>query len=388
MENILEVKDLNISFDTYAGQVHAIRGVNFDLKPGETLAIVGESGSGKSVTSRSIMRLLANNANVDSGEILFKGEDLIKKSEKQMQKIRGAEIAMIFQDPMTSLNPTQKIGKQIAEPILKHQDVSKEEAYKKAEELLGLVGIPDPAKRMKQYPHQFSGGQRQRIVIAIALGCNPDILIADEPTTALDVTIQAQILELMKELQQKIKTSIIFITHDLGVVANVADRVAVMYAGKFVEVGTVDEIFYNPQHPYTWGLLSSMPTLETSGSLYAIPGTPPDLLNPPKGDAFAPRSEYALKVDTMYEPPLFKLSDTHFAATWLLHPDAPKVTPPAGIVARQNGFRAKQVDLAPSSDLTKLSGQDVEIDQEQGNLSVDEITTERDSKGEVNEPRY
>ncbi|WHZ32769.1 ABC transporter ATP-binding protein [Desemzia incerta] len=388
MENILEVKDLNISFDTYAGQVHAIRGVNFDLKPGETLAIVGESGSGKSVTSRSIMRLLANNANVDSGEILFKGEDLLKKSEKQMQKIRGAEIAMIFQDPMTSLNPTQKIGKQIAEPILKHQDVSKEEAYKKAEELLGLVGIPNPAKRMKQYPHQFSGGQRQRIVIAIALGCNPDILIADEPTTALDVTIQAQILELMKELQQKIKTSIIFITHDLGVVANVADRVAVMYAGKFVEVGTVDEIFYNPQHPYTWGLLSSMPTLETSGSLYAIPGTPPDLLNPPKGDAFAPRSEYALKVDTMYEPPLFKLSDTHFAATWLLHPDAPKVTPPAGIVARQNGFRAKQVDLAPSSDLTKLSGQDVEIDQEQDNLSVDEITTERDAKGEVNEPRY
>lgn len=388
MENILEVKDLNISFDTYAGQVHAIRGVNFDLKPGETLAIVGESGSGKSVTSRSIMRLLANNANVDSGEILFKGEDLIKKSEKQMQKIRGSEIAMIFQDPMTSLNPTQKIGKQIAEPILKHQDFSKEEAFKKAEELLGLVGIPNPAKRMNQYPHQFSGGQRQRIVIAIALGCNPDILIADEPTTALDVTIQAQILELMKELQQKIKTSIIFITHDLGVVANVADRVAVMYAGKFVEVGTVDEIFYNPQHPYTWGLLSSMPTLETSGSLYAIPGTPPDLLNPPKGDAFAPRSEYALKVDTMYEPPLFKLSDTHFAATWLLHPDAPKVTPPAGIVARQNGFRAKQVDLAPSSDLTKLSGQDVEIDQEQGNLSVDEITTERDSKGEVNEPRY
>ncbi|MER2041450.1 ABC transporter ATP-binding protein [Desemzia incerta] len=388
MENILEVKDLNISFDTYAGQVHAIRGVNFDLKPGETLAIVGESGSGKSVTSRSIMRLLANNANVDSGEILFKGEDLIKKSEKQMQKIRGSEIAMIFQDPMTSLNPTQKIGKQIAEPILKHQDVSKEEAYKKAEELLGLVGIPNPAKRMNQYPHQFSGGQRQRIVIAIALGCNPDILIADEPTTALDVTIQAQILELMKELQQKIKTSIIFITHDLGVVANVADRVAVMYAGKFVEVGTVDEIFYNPQHPYTWGLLSSMPTLETSGSLYAIPGTPPDLLNPPKGDAFAPRSEYALKVDTMYEPPLFKLSDTHFAATWLLHPDAPKVTPPAGIVARQNGFRAKQVDLAPSSDLTKLSGQDVEIDQEQDNLSVDEITTERDAKGEVNEPRY
>ena len=388
MENILEVKDLHISFDTYAGQVHAIRGVNFDLKPGETLAIVGESGSGKSVTSRSIMGLLANNANVENGEILFKGEDLIKKTEKQMQKIRGSEIAMIFQDPMTSLNPTQKIGKQIAEPILKHQNVSKEEAYKKAEELLGLVGIPNPEKRMKQYPHQFSGGQRQRIVIAIALGCNPDVLIADEPTTALDVTIQAQILELMKELQHKIKTSIVFITHDLGVVANVADRVAVMYAGKFVEVGTVDEIFYNPQHPYTWGLLSSMPTLETSGYLYAIPGTPPDLLNPPKGDAFAPRSEYALKVDTMYEPPLFKVSDTHFAATWLLHPDAPKVTPPAEIVARQNGFRSRQLDIAPSEDLAQMSGQDTEGSQNQNNLSVDELTTERDGTGEANEPRY
>lgn len=388
MENILEVKDLHISFDTYAGQVHAIRGVNFDLKPGETLAIVGESGSGKSVTSRSIMRLLANNANVDSGEILFKGEDLVKKSEKEMQKIRGSEIAMIFQDPMTSLNPTQKIGKQIAEPILKHQNVSKDEAYKKAEELLRLVGIPNPEKRMKQYPHQFSGGQRQRIIIAIALGCNPDILIADEPTTALDVTIQAQILELMKELQQKIKTSIIFITHDLGVVANVADRVAVMYAGKFVEVGTVDEIFYNPQHPYTWGLLSSMPTLETSGYLYAIPGTPPDLMSPPKGDAFAPRSEYALKVDTMYEPPFFKVSDTHYAATWLLHPDAPKVTPPPEIVARQNGFRTKQLQIQPSEDLAQLSGQDMEGTQDQSNLSVDELTTERDGKGESNEPRY
>lgn len=388
MENILEVKDLHISFDTYAGQVHAIRGVNFDLKPGETLAIVGESGSGKSVTSRSIMGLLANNANVENGQILFKGEDLIKKTEKQMQKIRGSEIAMIFQDPMTSLNPTQKIGKQIAEPILKHQNVSKEEAYKKAEELLGLVGIPNPEKRMKQYPHQFSGGQRQRIVIAIALGCNPDVLIADEPTTALDVTIQAQILELMKELQQKIKTSIVFITHDLGVVANVADRVAVMYAGKFVEVGTVDEIFYNPQHPYTWGLLSSMPTLETSGYLYAIPGTPPDLLNPPKGDAFAPRSEYALKVDTMYEPPLFKVSDTHYAATWLLHPDAPKVTPPAEIVARQNGFRSKHLNITPSEDLAQMHGQDTEGSQDQNTLSVDKLTTERDGKGEANEPRY
>lgn len=358
MEKILEVKDLQISFDTYAGKVKAIRGVSFDLKPGETLAIVGESGSGKSVTSRSIMRLLANNANIEHGEILFKGQDIVHKTEKEMQKIRGSEIAMIFQDPMTSLNPTQKIGKQIAEPILKHQNVSKEEAYKKAEELLKLVGIPEPAKRMKQYPHQFSGGQRQRIVIAIALGCNPDILIADEPTTALDVTIQAQILELMKDLQQKIKTSIIFITHDLGVVANVADRVAVMYAGKIVEVGTVDEIFYNPQHPYTWGLLSSMPTLDTAGTLYAIPGTPPDLLEPPKGDAFAPRSEYAMKVDTMYDPPFFKVSETHQAATWLLHPDAPKVTPPIGIQNRQANFAS--IHLEPSDELAEMDTMDKE----------------------------
>jgi len=357
MEKILEVKDLQISFDTYAGKVKAIRGVSFDLKPGETLAIVGESGSGKSVTSRSIMRLLANNANIEKGEILFKGQDIVHKTEKEMQKIRGSEIAMIFQDPMTSLNPTQKIGKQIAEPILKHQNVSKEEAYKKAEELLTLVGIPEPAKRMKQYPHQFSGGQRQRVVIAIALGCNPDILIADEPTTALDVTIQAQILELMKDLQQKIKTSIIFITHDLGVVANVADRVAVMYAGKIVEVGTVDEIFYNPQHPYTWGLLSSMPTLDTAGSLYAIPGTPPDLLEPPKGDAFAPRSEYAMTVDTMYDPPFFKISETHQAATWLLHPNAPKVTPPVGIQARQASF-ARGLQMESSEGLKKMGTED------------------------------
>jgi len=358
MENILEVKDLQITFDTYAGKVKAIRGVSFDLKPGETLAIVGESGSGKSVTSRSIMRLLANNANIEHGEILFKGEDLVHKTEKEMQKIRGSEIAMIFQDPMTSLNPTQKIGKQIAEPIIKHQNISKEEAYKKAEELLQLVGIPNPAKRMKQYPHQFSGGQRQRIVIAIALGCNPDILIADEPTTALDVTIQAQILELMKDLQQKIKTSIIFITHDLGVVANVADRVAVMYAGKIVEVGTVDEIFYNPQHPYTWGLLSSMPTLDTQGTLYAIPGTPPDLLDPPVGDAFAPRSEYAMKIDTLYDPPFFKVSETHQAATWLLHPDAPSVHPPEGIINRRATF--SRMNLAPSDELKVMDTADKE----------------------------
>ena len=253
MEKILEVNNLNISFDTYAGKVRAIRGVDFDLNKGETLAIVGESGSGKSVTTRTIMRLLSSNANIDEGQILFKGQDIVNKSEKEMQKIRGREIAMIFQDPMTSLDPTMTIGKQVAESLRKHKNVSKKESLKAALDLLNLVGIPDAEKRLKNYPHQFSGGQRQRIVIAIALICNPEILIADEPTTALDVTIQAQILELLKEIQEKIETSIIFITHDLGVVANVADRVAVMYAGKIVEVGTAEEIFYNPQHPYTWG---------------------------------------------------------------------------------------------------------------------------------------
>ncbi|MDN6626161.1 MAG: ABC transporter ATP-binding protein [Pisciglobus halotolerans] len=347
MSNILEVKDLNITFDTFAGKVQAIRGVNFELKKGETLAIVGESGSGKSVTTRSIMKLLSQNATIEKGQILFNGQDLVGKSEKEMQAIRGKEIAMIFQDPMTSLNPTTPIGKQVAEPLRIHRNMKRDEANERALKLLELVGLPDAEKRMKQYPHQFSGGQRQRIVIAIALACNPEILIADEPTTALDVTIQAQILELMKQLQTKIDTSIVFITHDLGVVANVADRVAVMYAGKIVEVGTVDEIFYNPQHPYTWGLLASMPILETAGSLYAIPGTPPDLLAPPPGDAFAPRNNFAMKIDTEYEPPMFKISDTHFAATWLLHEDAPTVTPPPEIQARQKIFEEKYADLHP-----------------------------------------
>ncbi|MFW3363659.1 ABC transporter ATP-binding protein [Aerococcus urinaeequi] len=346
-ENILEVKDLEINFKTYSGDVQAIRRVNFDLKHGETLAIVGESGSGKSVTVRTVMRLLANNADVKGGQILFNGEDLLKKSEKEMQGIRGKDIAMIFQDPMTSLNPTMKIGKQIAEPIILHQNKSKKEAYARAEELLELVGIPKAHERMDHYPHQFSGGQRQRIVIAIALACNPRVLIADEPTTALDVTIQAQILELMKELQDKIDTSIIFITHDLGVVANVADRVAVMYAGKIVEYGDVDEIFFNPQHPYTWGLIGSMPTLDTAGKLVSIPGTPPDLLDPPKGDAFALRSEYAMEIDYEEEPPLFQVSPTHAAATWLLHPDAPAVEEPAEIQRRHKIYESLSKGIVP-----------------------------------------
>lgn len=337
-ETILSIENLRIHFETFAGEVQAIRGVNLKLQKGETLALVGESGSGKSVTAKSIMKLLSNNAVVKEGTITFKGENILEKSERDMQSIRGKEIAMIFQDPMTSLDPTMKIGKQITEVIIKHEKASKEEANKRAEELLELVGIPNAKERMKQYPHQFSGGQRQRIVIAIALACNPDVLIADEPTTALDVTIQAQILELLKELQQQFQMAIIFITHDLGVVANVADRVAVMYAGKVVEVGTSDEVFYNPQHPYTWGLLRSMPTLHTGDTLYAIPGSPPDLLDPPVGDAFALRSDVALEIDRVEEPPMFEVSPTHFAATWLLDPRAPKVPVPEEIVRRRNIF--------------------------------------------------
>ncbi|ATH71703.1 ABC transporter ATP-binding protein [Bacillus altitudinis MN12] len=338
-ERILEVKDLAISFKTYGGEVQAIRGVNFHLNKGETLAIVGESGSGKSVTSQAIMRLIPMPPGYfKRGEILFDGQDIVKKTEKQMQTIRGKDISMIFQDPMTSLNPTMKVGKQITEVLFKHEQISKEAAEKRAIELLELVGIPMPEKRIKQYPHEFSGGMRQRVVIAMALAADPKLLIADEPTTALDVTIQAQILELMKEIQQKVETSIIFITHDLGVVANVADRVAVMYAGQIVETGTVDEIFYNPKHPYTWGLLASMPSLDTDGGaegkLTAIPGTPPDLTNPPKGDAFALRSDYAMKIDFEQEPPMFKVSDTHYVKSWLLHPNAPKVEPPASVKAR------------------------------------------------------
>ncbi|PLR73162.1 ABC transporter ATP-binding protein [Bacillus sp. UMB0728] len=329
MEKLLELKDLHVSFRTYAGKVQAVRGVNLFLKKGETLAIVGESGSGKSVTSKTIMKLLpGNSASIEDGEILFEGKNLIQYSEKEMQKIRGSEISMIFQDPMTALNPTMTIGKQIAESLMTHQRIRKNEADQKAIELLRLVGIPNPENRIRQYPHQFSGGMRQRVVIAIALACNPKVLIADEPTTALDVTIQAQILDLMKDIQKKMGTSIIIITHDLGVVANIADRVAVMYAGKIVETGTAEEVFYNPQHPYTWGLLGSMPNMDTREELVAIPGTPPDLLNPPQGDAFAERNEFAMKVDYLREPPMFKLSDTHYAATWLLHGKAPKVERP------------------------------------------------------------
>jgi oligopeptide transport system ATP-binding protein len=325
MDTILEVKDLHISFHTYAGEVKAVRGVNFEVKKGESVAIVGESGCGKSVTAQSIMQLLPKPAaQYKEGSIVFNGQDLLKKNEKEMQRIRGNEIGMIFQDPMTSLNPTMKVGKQIAENLIKHQHLSKAEAKKRAIEMLRLVGIPQPDKRADQYPHEFSGGMRQRGMIAVALACQPKLLIADEPTTALDVTIQAQILNLMKELQQKTGTSIIMITHDLGVVAEMCDRVVVMYAGQVIETGTVDDIFYRPQHPYTRGLLKSVPRLDMdrSAPLHPILGTPPDLLNPPKGCPFFARCESAMKICENHDPTLQQIGKGHYAACWLHHPMA------------------------------------------------------------------
>ncbi len=338
MEKILEIKDLEVKFHTQSGTVHALRGVNFHLNKGETLALVGESGSGKSVTAQAIMKLLPTPpAEITKGQIILDGEDIVPKTEKQMEKIRGNVVSMIFQDPMTSLNPTMRVGRQIDELIMKNEKVSRQEAKRRAIELLDMVGIPNAASRYNQYPHQFSGGMRQRVMIAIAVAARPKLLIADEPTTALDVTIQAQILELMKRLKEKLETSIIFITHDLGVVANMADRVAVMYAGQIVEIGTSDEIFYDPRHPYTWGLLSSIPSLDANDGeeLHAIPGSPPDLIKPPVGDAFARRSPYALQIDFEKEPPMFQVSETHFVKSWLLHPNAPKVEPPKIVQQRR-----------------------------------------------------
>lgn len=333
MENILELNDLHISFDTFGGEVQAVRGVDLKLKKGETLAIVGESGSGKSVTSKEITGLNPRpQCRVKSGQIMFEGNDLTKYSNRQLQQVRGKEISMIFQDPMTTLNPTMTIGKQITEGLRKHQNMRGEEARQRAIELLQLVKIPNAEARFKQYPHQFSGGMRQRAVIATALACNPKVLVADEPTTALDVTIQAQILDLMRDLQDKLETSIIIITHDLGVVANVAQRVAVMYGGKVIETGLVDEVFYRPNHPYTWGLLSSMPRMHSKETeLLSIPGTPPDLSDPPKGCPFAPRCPHAMDVCINNMPDHTYLSDTHSAACWLTDERAPKVDPPEAI---------------------------------------------------------
>lgn len=337
--------DKTFLFGTDAGVVHAIRGINLDLQKGETVAIVGESGSGKSVTMKAAVGLLDSNATINSGEILYtyddghgqdKTVDLLKLSKKQLRtEYNGQRLAMVFQDPMTSLDPTMTIGKQIMEGMLLHKHMPKDEARTKALQLLELVGITDAEKRFRNYPHQLSGGMRQRVVIAIALSAEPDILICDEPTTALDVTIQSKILDLIKQIQQKMHLSVIYITHDLGVVAKVADYVNVMYAGKIVEVGNVEEIFYEPCHPYTWGLLSAMPDLETADDrLYSIPGSPPNLLHEPVGDAFAARNRFAMVIDKKAEPPLFKVSETRYAATWLLHPDAPAFEMPKELKER------------------------------------------------------
>lgn len=339
MAKKLEVKDLRISFRTEAGRLQAVRDISFDLERGRTLAIVGESGSGKSVTSRAIMGILAGNATVEAGQILCDGTDLLKLSEEEWCSVRGKRIAMIFQDPLSCLNPVMRVGKQIMEAVLlgnhtRKGKMTRAQARQRALELMGEVGIHEPAARFRQYPFQLSGGMRQRIVIAIALASDPEILICDEPTTALDVTIQAQILELINRLKQERNLSVIFITHDLGVVANMADDIAVMYAGKIVEYGTAEDIFYDPRHPYTWSLLASMPDLDTTEKLEAIPGTPPDMTAPPVGDAFAMRNQYALEIDFLQQPPMFQISDTHQAATWLLHPYAPKMTMPA-VVSRR-----------------------------------------------------
>ncbi|WP_064639447.1 ABC transporter ATP-binding protein [Moraxella catarrhalis] len=330
---ILEVNDLVVEFTVRKRILTAIRNISLKLHEGEILALVGESGSGKSVLTKTFTGMLENNGRIASGDILYRGQDLSKLTKNEdWLKIRGSKIATIFQDPMTSLSPIKTIGAQIVEVITKHQKVSRKEAKNQAIDYMRKVGISNPEKRFNDYPFEYSGGMRQRIVIAIALACRPDILVCDEPTTALDVTIQAQIIDLLKSLQQEYRFTIIFITHDLGVVASIADKVAVMYAGEIVEFASVNEIFYNPQHPYTWSLLSSLPQLvNDSGELYAIPGTPPSLYSPIVGDAFALRSEYAMEIDFEQRPPIINVSDTHWAKTWLLHPDAPKANKPEAI---------------------------------------------------------
>jgi len=332
-QKILDVKNLKTSFFTHLGEVQAVRGVSFDLNKGEALGIVGESGSGKSVTSMSIMKLLQYPGKVKEGEIIFKGEDIAKRSNKEMMSIRGDEIAMIFQDPMTSLNPVYTIGNQIMEGLIKHQQLSKADAKVKAIDMLRMVGIPSPEERIKNYPHEFSGGMRQRAMIAIALACQPDLLIADEPTTALDVTIQAQIIELLKELKDKVDTSIILITHDLGVVADVCSRIIVMYGGLVMEEGKAEDIFYEPKHPYTMGLIKSIPRLDLDEKqrLIPIPGTPPDLLKPPVGCPFASRCPYTMTICLENQPQYYQVKDGHRAACWLLDPEAPEVELDTGV---------------------------------------------------------
>lgn len=330
MSDILKIENLSVSFRSEEGEAEVVRGVSFSLKKGETLAIVGESGSGKSVLCKSIMKLLPHNAYIKSGKIFLNDVDITSYIERDMQRLRGSVFSMIFQDPMSSLNPTVSIGRQIAEAVRLHSPKMKRADVKsRAIELMELVGIEDAKERYNLYPHDFSGGMRQRSVIAVAIAQNPAILFADEPTTSLDVTIQTQILDLLRDIQKKPGMAMVFVTHDLGVVARIADRVAVMYAGKIVEIGTAEEIFYDPKHPYTCGLMKSLPCFAEKGKeLYTISGFPPSPGAIPKGDAFAPRNEYALQIDYEEEPPFFKVSDTHYAATWLLDKRAPKVLPP------------------------------------------------------------
>ena len=332
MEELLEIKDLHVSIRSPQGKVEAVRGVDLTLHPGEVLAVVGESGCGKSMLCKSILKLLPRNAYIESGSILVNGVDITAYRERDMAALRGKLFSMVFQDPMTALDPTMTIGAQIAEAVLVHSPkMPKEAVYTRVLELMTLVGIARPRERYKLYPYNFSGGMRQRTVMAIALAGNPQILLADEPTTALDVTIQAQILDLLRDIQQKLHTATILVSHDLGVVARAADRVAVMYAGRIVEIGTAEEVYYDPRHPYTWGLMRSLPALARGKrALYTIPGMPPSLIDPPKGDAFAARNEYALAIDYEQAPPMFRITDTHYAATWLLDPRAPKIESPLG----------------------------------------------------------
>ena len=339
---ILSAKDVEITFSLRGNKLNAIRKCSLDLYDGETLAIVGESGSGKSVFTKTFVGMLDGNGSITGGSIMYDGKDLAKfKKEKEWMTIRGKKIAMVMQDPMTSLNPLKKVGKQIQECIELHQGLKGAVAKKATLQILEKVGIPYPEMRYNQYPHEFSGGMRQRVVIAIAVACRPQILICDEPTTALDVTIQAQILELIRNLQAEYHMSVIYITHDLGVVANVADRVAVMYAGQIVEVGKVDEIFYDARHPYTWALLSALPQLGVKGeALPTIDGTPPNLFNKIKGDAFAPRNRQALAIDFEEEPPYFEVSETQKAKTWYLDPRAPKIEPPKSVQQLRQKMRA------------------------------------------------
>ena len=351
---VIEVKDLKITFRLPTGNVRAVRGLDFQLNENEVLTLVGESGSGKSVGVKAIMGILPENSMIESGEILFHDKDetidLLKVKDSFRQKeINGVKIGMVFQDPMTSLNPAMTIGAQMTAVIRSHRKNSKKEAYARSIELLREVGITDPERTMRQYPHQLSGGMRQRVVIAIALSQDPKLLICDEPTTALDVTIQERILDLLQSIQRARGLSIIFITHNLGVVTKIADYVGVMYAGKIIERGTVFDVFFDPRHPYTWGLLSAVPDMsDDKNDLYAIPGTPPDLTKPIVGDAFAPRNPYALAIDFKAEPPLFQISGTHYAATWLADPRAPKTEMPKDLSERIQKMKQEAKDYVNS----------------------------------------